>query len=100
LQNFSCKDHHCLVEVLIWFLIWEDFRLELHEWATMLHLVIVNWFIVINDPSVFICHFLCFFIKFLLLWRQDLRNRETTLLSFLFENLLFVFKAEQFSAIV
>jgi len=83
LKNFGWEDHHCLIEILVWFLIGKDFGLELHERSTMLHLLGTYWPVLVDYPGIVVCHKFGFFWKLLLLWREHLWDWKTSLFGFL-----------------
>lgn len=95
LQNLSAKDHHGLIEISVLFLVCKDFRFELHE-RMGVFIFCSNWSMSKHNPTIFIGHFLSFFWELFLFRWQYLRNRQSTLSSFLLKNLLFVFKSEKF----
>lgn len=83
-KNFNGKIHHCLIEILIIFLIFQDLRLKLHETVCIFHSIRPNWGMRENNPWILIRHLLCLLQKFSFFRRKDLRNRQTSLSCFLF----------------
>ena len=52
------------------------------------------------DPAVFVSHLLGLLIELLFFRWEYLRNRKTSLLGLLLEDLLLVFKSKQFSIVI
>ena len=61
LENFGRKHHHGLIEISVGFLIGQNLRFELHVRVNMT-IIGANARMSENDPTVFVRHFLSFFI--------------------------------------